>query len=203
MGRMPARARRWAIHAGEGPTATSVKTDTVRRGQRSGSSTAARGHVGHGPATRFGRRRLGQREGKAQPGRQVTGDSRHAPGVGAVALDRDVEHGVHRQAERLGQRRAGRRVDLVAEDEEPRSVVGEAELPARAQHPVGEHAAHLAPADLEPAGQHRADGSQRDPVPHLEVECAAHDVEGLPPGLHDDPPDPIGSLYGVDLGHPG
>ena len=56
-------------------------------------------------------------------------------------------------------------------------VVGEPELAARAEHPVGDDAPHLAPADLEAAGQHRPDRGQGDEVADGEVPGPADDLE--------------------------
>jgi hypothetical protein len=103
------------------------------------------------PAWRRGRR-FGQGEGEPEPGRQVTGDARHAPGVGPVALHRDVEDGVLLQAERIGQQGSGGGDHILAQHEESGAVVGEAELPSRAQHPVGGDPPHFATAYLEPTG---------------------------------------------------
>ncbi len=46
MGRIPAASRRAASHSGEGPTVTSSKTRTVKRGHSSGSSTVTAMPVG-------------------------------------------------------------------------------------------------------------------------------------------------------------
>ena len=67
------------------------------------------------------------------------------------------------------------------EDQQAGAVVGQAELPARAQHPVRRHSPHLAPADLEAAREHGADRGQRDQVAHREVHGAADDLDGSPP----------------------
>ena len=63
--------------------------------------------------------------------------------------------------------------------EQPFAVVGEAELPSRAQHPVGDDPLHLAATDLDPAGQHGADRGQRHEVADPEVEGPADDLERL------------------------
>ena len=105
----------------------------------------------HRPAAGGRRRRFGQRERQLQAAGQIAGDPRNAPGVGTVALDRNVEDGVDPQPERLHDRRPRLARRLVAQDQQARAVVGETELLARAQHAVGRDAAQLALADLEAA----------------------------------------------------
>ncbi len=137
---------------------------------RDGEARAQVGRLHHGrrrrldrPAARCRLGRLGRGEGEAEAGRQVAGDPDDGPGVGAVALDGDVEDDVGLEAQRLGQRRARLTRRLVAEDQEAGAVVGEPELLPRAEHPVGHDAAHLAPLDLEAAGE---DGADRAPAGH-------------------------------------
>ncbi len=139
------------------------------------------GHLLHRLAARSGRGGLGQREGQLQPTGQVAGDPRNAPGIGAVALDGNVEDGVDAETERLHDRRPRLARRLVAEDQQAGPVVGEAELLARAEHAVGGHAPQLALTDLEAPGQDGPDRRQRHPVPHLEVGGAAHDLEWFGP----------------------
>ena len=124
------------------------------------------------------------------------------PRVGSVALDRDVEDGVGLEPQRLDERRARLARRLVAQDQQAGAVVGEPQLLARAQHPVGHDATHRAGLDLEAAGQDRPHRRQRDPVPHREVVRPAHDLERLRPGVHQHPPDAVRALDRADLEHP-
>ena len=182
---------------------TSRSTDTVRRGQRSVASTDALAASSTGQPLAAGSG--GSRSVNGSPRRpgEVAGDPRHAPGVRAVALDRDVEDGVDPQPERLHDRGAGLARLLVTENQEAGSVVGEAELLAGAQHAVGGHAAQLALADFEVTGQDRTNRRERHPVPHLEVGRTADDLEWLRSAAIDDgEADFVGTLDRADVEHP-
>ena len=92
--------------AATGPTATSVSTRAVKRGHRSWSSTTQGGQLAHRRPGARPAGRVGQGEGRPEPGRQVAGHAGHGPGVGAVALHGDVEDDVGLDAKGLGQRLA-------------------------------------------------------------------------------------------------
>src|ERR1700690_3777099 len=82
-------------------------------------------------------------------------------------------------------------------------VLAESQLPGRAQHAVGRHAAHLSPRDLETARQHGSDRSQRHVVAEVNVHRAADDLERTLSGVDYDEPHAVGALDRADLVDPG
>ena len=203
MGRMPARRRRWAIQRGDGPHGHVAQHAHGQAGAEVEGLHRRRGGALDGPAAGAGQRWLGSAELESQASGQVAGDTDHVPGIGPVALDGQVEDHVVHEAQGLHERGAGLARCLLAQDQQTRGVVGEAQLGARAQHAVGDDALHLAPTDLEAARQDGADRGQRDPVPHLEVVGAADDLDRLlEAGVDQDAPDLVGALDGRDLEDP-
>ncbi len=199
---MPARSSRSAIQRGDGPTADVVEHRHREAGAEVGRCHRRRRRRLDRPPARCRLGRLGRGERKPESPRQVAGDPDHGPGVGAVALDRDVEDDVGLQPERLHEWRARLTRRLVAQDQQAGAVVGQPELLARAQHPVGLDTTQRAPRDLGAVRKDGADRGEGDAVPQREVVRAAHDLELVRAGVHHDPPDAVGPLDGADLGHP-
>ncbi len=99
--------------------------------------------------------------------------------VRAVRRHLDFEHVVG-PAESAVEDRAGRVVEVELED--AAAVLSDAELHARADHPLGELAADLRPLDAKPSGEHGALDGDRDSLARADVRRAADDREGtLPP----------------------
>ena len=118
------------------------------------------------------------RRGRAQRGAGQRGDlagqAQDRERVAPVGLDVDVEHGV---AIQLGQRPAERRIR--GQDQDPLGVAGQAQLVARAEHPVADDAHLLGPLDPPVARQHGPRQRDRHPLAGSDVRCAAHDLERL------------------------
>ncbi len=153
-----------------------------------------------GMTARLGSRGFGHLEGEMQSVGEVAGDARDAPRIRAVALDRDVEDHVTFQADRLQEWRSGLARRVRPEDHQPVAVVAEAQLAARAQHPVRGDPAQLPAGDrLLGLREERADRRERHAVADIEVARAAHDLEWLGTGVDDDQADPVGTLDGTNL----
>jgi hypothetical protein len=145
---------------------------------------------------------LRQLERQPQLGRQVSCHAGDAEAVRAVRRHVEVEHHVGHDAERLDDRGA-RSGTAGAEHQQPLGVVGDPQLAARAEHPLGDHPAHLAPADLEPAGENGADRGQRHPVADREVPGTADDGELSVAGVDGHVADAVGAVDGGDPEHLG
>ena len=126
----------------------------TNRGHRSGSRTSTRQAFG-GRAARFRRVGRGQPQARAGHRGDLAGQPDDRQRVAAVRLDVDVED---RVAVQLGQRPPERRVG--GQDQDPVGVGGQAELVARAEHPVADDAHLLGPLDPPVAGQ---DGARAAP----------------------------------------
>ena len=123
-----------------------------------------------------GFRRVGRGESQARAGHR--GDLARQPddrqGIAAVRLDVDVED---RVAVQLGERPPERRVG--GEDQDPVGIGGQAELVARAEHPVADDAHLLGPLDPPVARQDGTGKCHRDPLAGRDVRRAADDLERL------------------------
>ena len=117
---------------------------------------------------------LGRREPQRPTGhgRDLAGQAHDREGVAAVGLDVDVQHDI---AEEVGQGDADRRVRR--QDEDPVRVRGHAQLVARAEHPVADHAHLLGSLDPAVARQHGPGQGDRHALAGGDVRRAAHDVE--------------------------
>ena len=103
--------------------------------------------------------------------RDLAGQADEREGIAPVWFDVDVKDDV---AEQVGQRPTDRR--LRGQDEDPLGVSREAELVARAEHPVAHHPELLRPFDLPPPGQDGAREGDRNPLPGGDVPCPANDL---------------------------
>ena len=212
-------------HPGQGQPAH----DECRRGHVGDS----REHFGDEPVAQLGRQHLyggvragrlgallddgfGQLEGQAEAGGDVAGDAGDAQAVRPVALDGEVEHDVRLVGgpEVVGERepelepgpghRLGIGGTVVAENQDARLVLRQAQLAARAQHPVGGDAPHPALLDAELARQHGADRCEGDNVAHGEVPGPANHLDWFRASRVDhDAPDLVRLRDRRDLQHPG
>ena len=168
IGRWPARKRRVRSHCGEGPIATSSNRWPTYRGQPSKSSiamsTVASGG-GSGAVPGHGSER------QVVEGRDLSREAVDALQVRPVAGRLDEEHVVDERQD-VGERRSGlgRR-----EQHDPGVVAAEADLVLGQDHPVGDEAAHLAAAQLEPVRQPRPRQRDGDGGAGAEVPGAADD----------------------------
>ena len=175
IGRIPARLRRSAIQAAEGPTRRPERTTATKRPQRSARRSppapSAPARRPPAPASAVEPARRGERPtSRATP--------RWPQAVGSVAGDVEVEHDVGSGAERLPVRHAERRVGR--QDQDAGVVVAEAELARRAQHPLVNRCRGSGDGRCAPVGHRRAERGQRHDVAGLHVERAAPHVERLP-----------------------
>ena len=132
---------------------------------------------------------------------EVPRDPLHAPGVGAVALDGDVEDRVGLDAQRREDRSSRGDPLGAVEHEQSLVVLAEAELAARAEHPVGDDAAQRAPGDRHPVGEHRADRRERHERADVVVPRAADHLDRPNPVADRREPDPVRALDRVDPLH--
>jgi hypothetical protein len=156
-------------------------------------------HARRGPvagAVRVGGRDRRERDPEAR--RQVARHALDAPGIGAVALDRQVEHDLVAEVQQLGDRSSGRGAVDVVEQEEAGVVVADAELAARAEHPVGDHPAHGAPRDLHAVRQRRPDRCERHERTDLVVPRAADHLDAARAVVDGREADPVRALDRVD-----
>ena len=159
IGRIPAASSRAASHSGEGPICTSSKTRAVKRGQRSGHSTAIAipgGWVSSEPGSS---RHGGARERSAGRGVQLARDAVDGEAVGAVGRDLELEH-VGPERQHLRERRAGR--GAVVEHEDAGVIAAERDLVGGEDHPVAVDPAQLGGAERAPVGHLRARARDRD-----------------------------------------
>jgi hypothetical protein len=105
--------------------------------------------------------------------RHLAGHSADRQGVAAVRVDRDVEDIV---AQPEGVHRVRAQQQVAGQPQDPVVLIGDPELPTRAQHPVGEVVVGAPCLDPEPAGQRRGRSGIGDQVTDLEVHRAADDV---------------------------
>ena len=185
----------------------------MKRGHRSSSTTSTRGQRSPprppgstggagGSGTANGRRSAAARS-RAIPA------THHASGrLASTAMSNTASGPIPSASTRAARAGSGTparptRRRHAAEDEDPLVVLGQPELAPRAQHPVGDDAFHLAPADREPAGEHRAHRGEGHDVALVEVPRPAHHLDRLAAGLDHDTADPVGPGDGADLEHAG
>ena len=121
-------------------------------------------------------RHIGRRQSERRAGQRghLAGKPDHRQRVAPVRLDVDVED---RVAEQLGQRTSERRVGR--QDQDAVGVRGQAELVARAEHPVADDAHLLGTLDPPVARQDRAGQGDRHALAGRDVGRAADDLERL------------------------
>ena len=128
-----------------------------------------------GRRARLRRRSVGgQRSGRAGHRGDLAGEPDDRERVAAVRLDVDVEDDV---AVELGERPPSGASG--GQDQDPVGVGGQAELVARAEHPVADDAHLLGPLDAPVARQDGAGQRDRDPLAGGDVRRAADDLERL------------------------
>jgi hypothetical protein len=131
----------------------------------------------------------------AEQDRDLAGDAPHGQDVAPVGGGLDLQHAVA-QVDRLDHVGPDRGVGRQHQD--PGVVVEHAQLAGGGEHAVGEGAADLAAADLDPSGQLGPGGGPGHDVAGGEVAGAADDRALLTAGVDPDQDEPVG--VGV-LGH--
>ncbi len=133
-------------------------------------------------------------------GGQLPGHPDHRHRVGPVGRHFEFEHHVGELHDLL---QGPPRDDLVGQDEDPLVVVGQPELPFRADHPVGFDSADAPHLQDRAVGEPRAGWREGDRGAGLEVPCTAHHFEHLGPQVHPTHSEAVGvrvGLGGDDLG---
>ena len=173
----------------------------VRPGEmhRDGTRELARQRIGRGGAVALALvPALGQRLQPPEPGGgEIAGDAAHAEAIAAVRRHLHVEHRIvepARRGEALADREAGRQLD------DALAILGEAKLPARAQHTVRLHAANGARLQHQAAARNERAGRRED-ADHAgaRVGRAAHHLDLAGAGIDDAEAELVGVGMGLGL----
>ena len=181
------------MRSGDGPMWTPLTQRPTKRGQSPRIDDLDREPIGR-RAARLDDVARWEPERTAGHGRDLAGEPDDRQQVAAVRLDVDVEDGV---TEQLDERPSERRVG--GQDEDPVGVGGQAELVARAEHAVADHAHLLGPLDPPIAGQDRAGQGDGHALAGGDVGGAADDLERLAVAQRDARQrQPIGARMALD-----